>query len=68
MDDRAKRDAPEPEPTVEELAEQAAEENPDPTTRRETYELSLMEEGRSDEGRDIEVDDIEVDDIDVEKG
>jgi hypothetical protein len=55
------REDPQPRPSVEELAEEAAEENPDPITRRETYELSLMEEGRSDEGRDIEVDDIDPD-------
>jgi hypothetical protein len=53
------RNDPQERPSVEELAEEAAEENPDPITRRETYELSLMEEGRADEGRDIEVDDID---------
>lgn len=40
---------------VEELAEDAREENPDPTTRRETFELDLMEEDLVDEGRDVQV-------------
>ncbi|HEY7138232.1 MAG TPA: hypothetical protein VIB48_24465 [Acidimicrobiia bacterium] len=44
---------------IEELVEEAREENPDPTTRREAYELELMEEGRSDEGAEVEVDDEE---------
>lgn len=41
---------------IEELVEEAREENPDPTTRREAYELELMEEGRSEEGAEVEVD------------
>ena len=36
--------------TVEELADEAKTENPDPTTARETFELELMEEDRSTEG------------------
>jgi hypothetical protein len=40
---------------VEALAEQVREDNPDPTTRREAFELELMDEGRSEEGRDVEV-------------
>jgi hypothetical protein len=40
---------------AEELAEETREENPDPTTRRETFELDLMEEGLVDEGREIQV-------------
>ena len=40
---------------VEELAEDAREENPDPTTRRETFELDLMEEDLVEEGRDVQV-------------
>lgn len=35
---------------VEELADQAADHNPDPTTRREALELDLMEQKRSEEG------------------
>ena len=41
--------------TVDELAEEAKEENPDSTTSRETFELELMEEGRSEEGENVEV-------------
>ena len=33
------------------------EENPDPTTRREAFELDLMDEGLVEEGRDVVVDD-----------
>jgi hypothetical protein len=39
----------------EELAEEVKEENPDPTTRREAYELGLMEEDESVEGEEIHV-------------
>jgi hypothetical protein len=35
------------------LEEEAAERNPDETTRREALELDLMEEGRSDEGEEM---------------
>jgi len=42
---------------VEELAEEVREENPDPTTRREAFELDLMDEGLVDEGRDVQVTD-----------
>jgi hypothetical protein len=42
---------------IDELVEEAREENPDPTTRREAYELELMEEDRSEEGAEVEVDD-----------
>jgi hypothetical protein len=45
-----------PEPTdatKEELEEEAAERNPDETTRREALELELEEEGRSDLGAEI---------------
>jgi hypothetical protein len=42
---------------VEELAEEVREENPDPTTRREAFELDLMDEGLVEEGRDVEVTD-----------
>jgi hypothetical protein len=41
---------------VEDLAEEAAEQNPDPQTRRESFELELMDEDRSQEGADVEVD------------
>jgi hypothetical protein len=43
--------------TVEELADEAKSENPDPTTARETFELELMEEGRSEEGESVELTD-----------
>ncbi len=55
---RDKRDDDGKEP-IEELVEEAREENPDPTTRREAYELELMEEGRSEEGAEVEVDEDE---------
>jgi hypothetical protein len=48
------RDGEEP---IEEIAETAKAENPDPTTARESFELELMEEGRSEEGSSIELDD-----------
>jgi hypothetical protein len=41
---------------IEELAEEAVEDNPDDQTRRETFELDLMEEGRSDEGTAVDLD------------
>ncbi|MBV8952053.1 MAG: hypothetical protein JOZ99_14340 [Actinobacteria bacterium] len=41
---------------IDELVEESREENPDPTTRREAYELELMEEDRSEEGSQVEVD------------
>jgi hypothetical protein len=50
--------APDPEP-VEELAEEAKAENPDETTSRETFELELMEEGRSKEGEKVQLADEE---------
>jgi hypothetical protein len=52
-------DAPSPDPRtdepVEELADEAKSENPDSTTARETFELELMEEGRSEEGESVEL-------------
>ena len=50
--DRSRTDATEP---VEDLAEEAAADNPDPQTRRETFELDLMDEDRSEEGEHVEV-------------
>jgi hypothetical protein len=47
----------EDEETVTELADEAKRENPDPTTARETFELELMEEGRSEEGQSVELTD-----------
>jgi hypothetical protein len=41
--------------TIDELAEEAKSENPDTTTSRETFELELMEEGRSEEGENVEL-------------
>jgi hypothetical protein len=42
--------------SIEELADEAIEDNPDDQTRRETFELELMEEGRSKEGATIDLD------------
>jgi hypothetical protein len=42
--------------SLEELAEEAVEDNPDDQTRRETFELDLMEEGRSGEGTAVDLD------------
>ena len=42
---------------IEELADEAIEKNPDDQTRRETFELGLMEEGRSEEGGDVDLED-----------
>ena len=39
----------------EALAEEVKEENPDPTTRREAFELGLMDEDESVEGEEIHV-------------
>ncbi|MEO7197722.1 MAG: hypothetical protein ABIZ50_04545 [Solirubrobacterales bacterium] len=41
------------EPPVEDLADEAAERNPDEETRREALELDLQERGRSEEGEDV---------------
>jgi hypothetical protein len=38
---------------VEQLAEEAADRNPDETTRREALETELLEEDRSDEGEEV---------------
>ena len=45
------------------IADEAAEKNPDRTTRRETYELDLMEKGDTEveAGRDVAVNDAEPD-------
>ena len=40
---------------IEELPDEAVEENPDDQTRRESLELDLMEEGRSQEGEEIDL-------------
>ncbi len=42
-------------PPVEEIVDEARTDNPDPTTRRETLELELMAEERSEEGADIQI-------------
>jgi hypothetical protein len=55
--DRPAEDEDEDEETVAELADEAKRENPDPTTARETFELELMEEGRSEEGESVELTD-----------
>lgn len=45
----------------QQIADGAAEKNPDPTTRREAYELDLMEEGDAEveAGRDVAVNEAE---------
>ncbi len=45
----------EPHEEPEELAREVAIENPDPTTRREAYELGLMENDESVEGEELHV-------------
>lgn len=50
------RDELDSEESIEELIEDASIENPDPTTRREVYELDLMAELRSEEGAEFAVD------------
>jgi hypothetical protein len=40
---------------VEELAEEAKVDNPDPETRRETFELELMDERLSEQGESVEL-------------
>jgi hypothetical protein len=40
--------------SIEELAEEAIEDTPDDQTRRETFELELMENDRSEEGGAID--------------
>ena len=47
----------------EELAREVKEENPDPTTRREAFELGLMEEDESEAGEEVRV----VDDEELEE-
>lgn len=42
-------------PSVATIVDTAKSDNPDPTTRRETLELGLMEEERSDEGADVQI-------------
>jgi hypothetical protein len=42
--------------SIEELVDEAIEDNPDDQTRRETFELELMEDGRSEEGGAIDLD------------
>jgi hypothetical protein len=42
--------------SIEDLADDAIEDNPDDQTRRETFELELMEEDRSEEGAAINLD------------
>jgi hypothetical protein len=43
----------EPQQDIEELAEDMAEHNRDPQTRREAIELELEEQGRSEEGETL---------------
>jgi len=54
--DRDERDeASESPEDPETLAHEVAEENPDPTTRREAFELGLMENDESEAGEEIRV-------------
>jgi len=39
----------------EDLADEVKHENPDPTTRREAFELGLMEENESEAGEEVRV-------------
>jgi hypothetical protein len=48
---------PEERERVEEAAAEAKADNPDPETRRETFELDLMAEGLSEDGELVELDD-----------
>jgi hypothetical protein len=45
--------SPPEEESVEELADDAAERNPDPTTKREALELQLQDLDRTDEGAEV---------------
>jgi hypothetical protein len=49
------RDDPDPDRDVETIAHETKRENPDPTTRREAFELGLMEADESEEGETVEV-------------
>lgn len=49
----------EPEPLVEELAKDIVEKGLDPTTRRESFELDLQEQGRSKDGEKVDLNEIE---------
>jgi hypothetical protein len=49
------RDDPDPERDVETIAHESKRENPDPTTRRESFELALMEQDESEAGEHVEV-------------
>ena len=53
MSDRDDETPESDEERAEELAHEAAEENPDPITYREVLEGELEEEGLSEEGREI---------------
>lgn len=59
MTDRRPRERGERDEPIDELVDEAREDNPDETTRREAYELELMEEDRSTEGAQVEVDEPE---------
>jgi hypothetical protein len=53
MSDHRSDESESDEELAHELEEEAAERNPDETTRREALELELEEEGRSDLGAEI---------------
>jgi hypothetical protein len=42
---------------VEDLVDEALDDNPDPQTRRETFELELMDGDRSEEGETVSLED-----------
>jgi hypothetical protein len=44
---------PDTEKPVEQLADEAADRNPDETTRREALETELLDEDRSEEGEEV---------------
>ena len=57
MGERARPHDEEDEEKVEDLVDEALEDNPDPQTRRETFELELMDEDRSEEGETVSLED-----------
>jgi hypothetical protein len=44
---------PDTDKPVEQLADEAADRNPDETTRREALETELLDQDRSEEGEDV---------------
>ena len=48
-----------PQEPVEAIAREAIAENPDETTRRETFELDLQERDRSEDGSKVDLTDVD---------